>query len=59
MRIPKKALIAGGIVLVLALPFIAKRGGGDAVEVQAASAAPQVIRPTILASARRRPRLAG
>lgn len=50
MRIPKKALIAGGIVLVLALPFIAKRGGGDAVEVQAASAAPQVIRPTILAS---------
>lgn len=50
MRIPKKALIAGGIVLVLALPFIAKRGGGDAVEVQAATAAPQTIRPTILAS---------
>jgi HlyD family secretion protein len=50
MRIPKKALIAGGIVLVLALPFIAKRGGGDAVEVQAATASPQAIRPTILAS---------
>lgn len=50
MRIPKKALIAGGIVLLLALPFIAKRGGGDAVEVQAATAAPQAIRPTILAS---------
>ncbi|MGL6290466.1 MAG: efflux RND transporter periplasmic adaptor subunit [Silanimonas sp.] len=50
MRIPKKALIAGGIVLVLALPFIAKRGGGDAVEVQVANAAPQAIRPTILAS---------
>lgn len=50
MRIPKKALIAGAIVLVLALPFIAKRGGGDAVEVQAATASPQAIRPTILAS---------
>ena len=50
MRIPKKALIAGGILLVLALPFIAKRGGGDAVEVQAATAGPQAIRPTILAS---------
>ena len=50
MRIPKKALIAGGIVLLLALPFIAKRGGSDAVEVQAATAAPQAIRPTILAS---------
>ena len=50
MRIPKKALIAGGIVLVLALPFIAKRGGGDAVEVQVATVAPQAIRPTILAS---------
>ena len=50
MRIPKKALIAGGIALVLALPFVAKRGGGDAVEVQAATASPQAIRPTILAS---------
>ena len=50
MRIPKKALIAGGIVLLLALPFIAKRGDGDAVEVQVATAAPQSIRPTILAS---------
>jgi HlyD family secretion protein len=50
MRIPKKALIAGGIVLVLALPFIAKRGGGDAVEVQVATVASQAIRPTILAS---------
>jgi HlyD family secretion protein len=50
MRIPKKALIAGGILLVLALPFVAKRGGGDAVDVQVAAATPQVIRPTILAS---------
>ena len=50
MRIPKKALIAGGILLVLALPFIANRGGSDAVEVQAATVAPQAIRPTILAS---------
>lgn len=50
MRIPKKALIAGGILLVLALPFVAKRGGGDAVEVQVATATPQAIRPTILAS---------
>ena len=50
MRIPKKALIAGGIALVLALPFVAKRGGGDAVEVQAGTASPQAIRPTILAS---------
>ena len=50
MRIPKKALIAGGILLVLALPFIAKRGAGDAVEVQVAVVSPQAIRPTILAS---------
>lgn len=50
MRIPKKALIAGGILLVLALPFIAKRGGGEAVEVQGATVAKQAIRPTILAS---------
>ena len=50
MQIPKKALIAGGIVLLLALPFVAKRGGADAVEVQAATATPQAIRPTILAS---------
>ena len=49
MRIPKKALIAGGIVLVLALPFVAKRGG-DAVEVQVATVGEQAIRPTILAS---------
>ena len=50
MRIPKKALIAAGIVAVLALPFIAQRGAGDAVEVRIAAATPQVIRPTILAS---------
>lgn len=50
MAVPKKALIAAGIAVVLALPFIAKRGGADAVEVQVATAAPQAIRPTILAS---------
>lgn len=50
MRIPKKALVAGGILLILALPFIAKGGGGDAIEVQVATAAPQAIRPSILAS---------
>lgn len=50
MPIPKKALAVGGIVLVLALPFIAKRGGGDALEVTLVTAAPQAIRPSILAS---------
>jgi HlyD family secretion protein len=50
MPIPKKALVAGGIVLVLALPFLVKRGGGDALEVTLATAAPQAIRPSILAS---------
>jgi HlyD family secretion protein len=50
MPIPKKALVAGGILLVLALPFLVKRGGGDALEVTLATAAPQAIRPSILAS---------
>lgn len=50
MRIPKKALIAGGIVLILALPFVANRGGADAVKVDIATASTQELRPTILAS---------
>lgn len=46
----KKAAIAAGIALILALPFVAGRGGADPVEVRIATVAPQSIRPTILAS---------
>jgi len=50
MRIPKKALIAAGIVLILALPFLFGRGGGDVAVVQIITASKHEIRPTILAS---------
>ncbi len=50
MRIPKKALIAGGILLIFTLPFVIKRSGGDAIDVQVVAAGPQSIRPSILAS---------
>ena len=50
MRIPKKALIAGGIVLILALPFVLGRGGADAVKVDIVTAEAKVLRTTILAS---------
>ena len=51
MKLDKKWLIAGGIVLLLALPVVIKKARGEGgTEVEVAMVSAQAIRPTILAS---------
>lgn len=51
MKPNRKWLIAAGIVLVLVVPFVIKKNrGASAIEVDLATAAPQLVQPSILAS---------
>lgn len=51
MALNRKWLVAGGIVLLLALPVVIKKTRGDSgTEVELATVATQAIRPSILAS---------
>lgn len=51
MKLDKKWLIGGGIVLLLALPVVVKKTRGEGgTQVEVATASEQVIRPAILAS---------